>query len=149
VGAINLPTSGRVYLDTQSVIYIVEQHPTYFPILRPVWAAAQAGTVRIVTSEITILETLIGPYKSGDTVMAANYEQTLALPVVDLVPITPAILRDAARLRAAITRLRTPDAIHAATALAAAVTLFVTNDFDFRNVPGLPVDVLQDVLARP
>ncbi len=149
MGAISLPASGGVYLDAQCLIYTVEQHPVYLPLLRPVWAAAQAGIVRIVTSELSILETLVGPYKTGNAAMEANYEQTLASPVIDLIPITPAILREAARLRASIARLRTPDAIHAATALASPVALFVTNDLGFRNVPGLPVEVLQDVLARP
>lgn len=149
MGSLNLPTSGHVYLDTQCMIYTVERHPVYYPTLRSLWAAAQAGTIRILSSEITVLECLVGPYKSGDTVMEANYEQTFVLPVINLIPISQAILREAARLRALITRLRTPDAIHAATGLRSATALFVTNDFGFRNVPGLTVEVLQDVLARP
>jgi predicted nucleic acid-binding protein len=52
-------------------------------------------------------------------------------------------------LRAGLTRLRTPDAIHAATALELGVALFVTNDFGFRGVPDLPAAVLADVLAAP
>jgi predicted nucleic acid-binding protein len=43
--------------------------------------------------------------------------------------------------------LKTPDAIHAATALAAGCVLFVTNDAGFRCVPGLPVAVLSEVAA--
>ena len=59
------------------------------------------------------------------------------------------VLRRAAQLRATITRLRTPDAVHAATALEVGAALFVTNDYDFRGVPGLPVTVLQDLLPPP
>ena len=36
------------------------------------------------------------------------------------------------------------DALHAATALAAGCSLFVTNDTDFRRVPGLPAVILDD-----
>jgi predicted nucleic acid-binding protein len=117
--------------------------------LDPFWLAVQNGTVEAVTSEMTILESLIGPLKTGDTTILARYEQFFQRPRVRFLPITEAILREAARLRAAVVRLRTPDAIHAATALAAGVALFVSNDFTFRKVPGLPVEILQDVIARP
>jgi predicted nucleic acid-binding protein len=61
-------------------------------------------------------------------------------------PITRAIVESAARLRAAH-QLKTPDAIHAATALDCGCTLFVTNDAVFRRVPGLTVAVLGEVAA--
>ena len=64
-------------------------------------------------------------------------------------PITEAVLRRGAQLRAAAPTLRTPDAIHAATALEAGCAMFLTNDTDFRTVPGLPVTVLNDVVAGP
>ena len=38
------------------------------------------------------------------------------------------------------------DARHAATAIQAECALFITNDADFRRVPGLPVVVLDDLL---
>jgi len=43
--------------------------------------------------------------------------------------------------------LRTPDAIHAATALAAGVTGFITNDPVFRRIESLEVLVLDDLLS--
>ena len=45
--------------------------------------------------------------------------------------------------------LKTPDAIHAATALLAGCALFVTNDRGFKRVPGLRLAVLDDVLVAP
>jgi predicted nucleic acid-binding protein len=59
------------------------------------------------------------------------------------------VLREAARLRATIAGLRAPDAIHAATALLSGCALFVTNDAGFKRVPGLPLVVLDDVIAAP
>jgi predicted nucleic acid-binding protein len=63
-------------------------------------------------------------------------------------PITRHILEAAAQLRAT-TGLKTPDAIHAATALHGGCTLFVTNDPAFRRVPQLNVAVLGDIVAQP
>jgi predicted nucleic acid-binding protein len=57
------------------------------------------------------------------------------------------VFEDAASIRAE-TRLKTPDAIHAATAMRAECALFITNDTDFRRVEGLPVVVLDDLLME-
>jgi len=65
---------------------------------------------------------------------------------MQLVSIDQTILKEAARLRAT-TNLKTPDAIHAATALNNVCTLFLTNDSQFRNVAGLPVVVVREVLT--
>ena len=75
------------------------------------------------------------------------YESFLQLPGIELFPVSPAILRAAARLRAQLPKLRSPDAIHAATALNLGATSLLTNDAGFRNVPGLNVIVLDDVIA--
>lgn len=144
MGVIAVPTSGLVYLDANSIIYSVERHPDHWPLLAPVWLAAKANTIEIVSSELALMETLVGPLKRKDTVLAQSYEALFQQAQTRLLPITQSILRDAAQLRAA-TKLRTPDAIHAATGKQAACALFVTNDVDFRVVPGLPVVVLDDL----
>jgi predicted nucleic acid-binding protein len=138
-----------VYVEAPCAIYTVERHTIYAPPLNPLWLAVQAGQVRAVTSELTILECLVGPLKAGDIMREAEFEKFFRQPGVRLIPITEPILRRAARLRAAIPKLRTPDAIHAATALELGAALFVTNDRGFRGVPGLPAAVLADVLAAP
>lgn len=148
MGVIRIPDNGPVYFDSMCFIYSVERHPVYRPVLIPVWSAARANRMRIATSERAVVETLVGPYRSADPELEWRYEQTLSLAAIDLHGITTSILRRAARLRADVQRLRTPDAIHAATALEYGAALFVTNDPVFRHVPGLPVEVLSDVVSR-
>ena len=46
------------------------------------------------------------------------------------------------------TGLKTPDALHAASALQAACTLFITNDDDFRRFEELPVVILDGLLKE-
>lgn len=146
MGSLTLPASGLVYLDANAVIYTVEKHPVYGPLLRPLWQAAQARAIEVVSSDLALMETLVGPLRSGDTLLEQTYEQALLGTDLRLLPLTHAILREAARLRAT-TRLKTPDAIHAATALYAGCVLFITNDVGFRNVVGLPVVILNDLLT--
>ena len=145
MGALTLPASGLVYLDTNSVIYTVEKHPAFGPLLQPLWPAAQTKTIEVVSSELTLMEVLVGPLKNGDRVLKQAYEQALFSTDLRLILITHTILREAAYLRAT-TKLRTPDAIHAATALDAGCVLFVSNDVGFRIVPSLPLVILDDLL---
>jgi len=145
MGSLSLPASGVVHVDAQVCIYTVERHTAYGPLLQPLWQAVQGQTVEVAASELTLMETLIVPYRNGDSVLASDYEQFFQQPGVRLLPITQPILREAARLRAT-TKLRTPDAIHAATASLAGCVLFVTNDRGFKAVPGLPLVVLDDLI---
>ncbi|MGB3266533.1 MAG: PIN domain-containing protein [Microcoleus sp.] len=146
MGQLNLPSSATIYLDTQVIIYTVEANPNYYSLLQPLWLKFQTGEIELVTSELTLLETLVFPLKNANTILVRDYEQLLLFSEIQLVPITQSVLRTAANLRAN-TNLKTPDAIHAATAISEGCTLFLTNDNGFRNVPNLSVVILSDVLA--
>lgn len=146
MGQLNLPSSATIYLDTQVIIYTVEANPNYYSLLQPLWLKFQTGEIELMTSELTLLETLVFPLKNANTILVSDYEQLLLSSDIQLVPITQSVLRTAANLRAN-THLKTPDAIHAATAIREGCTLFLTNDNGFRNVPNLSVVILSDVLA--
>jgi predicted nucleic acid-binding protein len=122
----------------------VEKHLDYWLLLHPLWAASRAGSIEIVSSELALRETLVGPLKNTDTFLATTYEQLLTSTDMKLIPISTTILKAAAGLRAEW-NLKTPDALHAATALAARCSLFLTNDTDFRRVPDLPLVILSDI----
>jgi predicted nucleic acid-binding protein len=146
MGALTLPSAGLVYIDTMTLIYTVERFPAYWALLEPLWRTAQTGTVEIVSSELALMEVLVGPLKSGNATLEQAFEQVLLGTEMRLLPITQPILREAARLRAT-TKLRTPDALHAATARQTGCALFVTNDVGFRGVASLPLVVLDDLLT--
>ena len=144
MGALTLPASGLVYIDTMTLIYTVERYSAYLPLLEPLWRTAQTGSIEIVSSELTLMEALVGPLKSGNTILENTFEQALLGTNMRLLPITQVILREAARLRAT-SKLRTPDALHAATALQAGCVLFISNDAGFRGVASLPLVILDDL----
>ncbi len=148
MGSLSLPASGAIYVDTQVIIYSVERHPVYLPLVQPIWQAARAGSLAVLTSDLTLLECLVLPLRLGDQGLQRAYEQALLGTELRLIPISQAILRKAAMLRAANTSLRTPDAIHAASAAASGCALLVTNDMGLRTVAGVQVTVLND-FVRP
>lgn len=63
MGQLNLPDSSLVYIDSVIVIYSIKKFPGYFPLLEPMCQQLQARTIQIITSEITLLETLILPIR--------------------------------------------------------------------------------------
>ena len=91
------------------------------------------------------MEVLVKPVRTGDLALKSRYRSTFASGDVRLEPVSPVIVETGVRIRAAA-GLRTPDALHAATALSAGCALFFTNDAGFRRVEGLPVVVLDELL---
>ncbi len=74
MGSLTVPSAGLVYLDANPIIYSVEKHPVYWPLLQPLWQAAKGKTIEIISSDLVLMETLVGPLKSGDTALANSYE---------------------------------------------------------------------------
>ncbi len=146
MGTLNIPASSLVYVDTSTVIYSVEKFPEYVPLLAPLWLRLQAGEIEIVSSELILMETLVLPLRNSNSILINAYELLLLSSEMRLIPISQSILRRATNLRAT-THLKTPDAIHAATALSVSCNQFITNDKGFRNVSGLPVVILNEVLV--
>ena len=147
MGPIALPGHGAIYLDASAIIYSVERNDPYFTMLAPAWRQAEAGQFSVVCSELVIAETLVLPMREGNAELEGAFRSVFAAPEVQLVPTTRQIWEDTARLRAE-TGLKTPDALHAATALRSGCALFITNDTDFRRVEGLPIVVLDDLLSE-
>lgn len=148
MGTLSFQPSSLVYVDAQVIIYSVEKFVNYFPTLEPMWLKLKAGEIRLVTSELTLLETLVMPLRQADTALVQTYEQLLSGTDIQLISISQQLLREAATLRASV-NLKTPDAIHATTALSANCAFFLTNDRAFRNVPKLSTIILDDVIASP
>ena len=148
MGAMTLPTSGVLCIDANIVIYTVEKHPRYSSFLRPLWSSVAAGQVSIVVSELVLLETLVGPYRAGRKQLANDYETFFTLQGIELIPISPSVLRESAAIRANVSRLRSPDAIHAATAILHASANLLTNDLGFRNLAQLNVLLLDELMEN-
>ena len=145
MGQLSFAPSDIVYLDTAPIIYSVEKHADYLPLMKPLWLASQNGDVEVITSELTLLETLVAPIKQNDSLLYDAYENLLTKTEVRALPITAEVLHSAAELRAQY-YLKTPDAIYAATALLNGCDLFVSNDPIFNRISGLRVEILKDLI---
>ena len=131
----------RLYLDANFFIAFVES---------PLWDFG--GVIRrvetapgsLVTSEFTVAEVLVLPFKTGDLALAQTYEDLWSRPgVFPMVPVSAAVLRRSAEIRATLGN-KTPDAIHVATAVETGCTLFLSSDQRIRLPEGLRRVSLED-----
>lgn len=125
-----------VVVDSGPLIYLLGDHPEFFPRFQGLFEAYERGELQIALSTIAIAEVLVGPLKQGKDVLTKRYER--ALSGFEVVPVSIDIGLMAARLRAS-TGLRLPDALQAATALEVGAAALVTHDRDFSRLQGLRI----------
>lgn len=136
----------KVGLDTSIFIHQVEENYKYFHFTDSVFTWLEEPRSRAVTSTITLLELLVQPYRLGDIDRVNRFYALFSTyPHLEWLAPTLEIADMGARLRAEY-NLRTPDAIQAATSVNVDATGFLSNDPDFRKVPGLEVLILDDLL---
>jgi predicted nucleic acid-binding protein len=149
MGSLSLPTSGRIYLDTSALIYTIERHPVFGAMLDTLWAAMVNGAAELITSELTILECLVGPLRAGNKQSIEVFDRAFDESGLQLLPVNRAVFRLAADLRAAHLSLRTPDAVHLAAAEIYAAQWIVTNDRAMSGKAAVPTIILSDLVTSP
>ncbi len=71
MGALTLPSAGSVYLDTRIHLQCgASRAAPHRTLLEPMWRLAGAGQFAVVSSELTLLETLVKPLRENDAVLA-------------------------------------------------------------------------------
>lgn len=136
----------RLFLDTAPVIYFVEQHPQYFPLVREVFEQLRNTPLIGVISPITLAECLVQPYRLGQMELQQDFIELMTdTENIEFLPIDDETLAiDAAQIRAKY-NLQLPDSFQVAVALAAGCEAFLTNDVTFRRVTELRILVLDEL----
>src|SRR5215471_6403965 len=131
-----LPEQALLLLDTAPIIYCLEDHAEFGPRFQPLFEAHRDGELRFAVTTLTLAEVMTGPLQSNDEALARRYRAILES--WQLVDLDAGIAESAARLRASL-RLKLPDAVQAATALAINADALVTHDRDFSRLKSLRV----------
>jgi len=140
---------GPVGLDTAVFIYFMQEHPRFLPVVAPVFSAVASARLPAITSGVTLIETLVMPYRSGNTALAARYEALLTRSRgIRFVDLDRGLLRSAAHLRALFS-VRTPDALQLAAALRGGCRVYLTNDRTLPRIPGLEILQVSDYAGAP
>lgn len=132
-----------LFLDACIVIYSIEApdpfHGRLMQRLRHLRERAPDATFAV--SRLSWMECLVKPLREQDQALADDYRSFFEAGQLQVVELTAPVIERATELRARH-RLRTADALQAASAFAAGSdVLFLTNDKAFRKVPGLQVEI--------
>ncbi len=135
----------RLYIEAAPLIYYVEEHPVCLQRMESIIAVIEDTPIEAVSSVISLTEVLNQPIKKGRKDLEQAYRDILTSGErLRLLPVSQAIAESAAQLRADH-NLRTPDALHIATALNAACDAFLTNDNGLKRIIQIRVLALDDL----
>ena len=123
-----IPKGSRVLLDTVALIYFLEESERYSKKAEKIFGRIESGELQGVMANLVFAELLVPLYRSGDPQAAVGLSNRLInFRNLEVITLTTEISREAARLRADY-GLRTPDAIHGATAIINQASGILTND---------------------
>lgn len=137
-----------IFLDTAPVIYFIEAHPQFGPLVRQVIELMNGNRIQAVTSVLTLSEVLPKLVETGNDELAEKFKTYLKNGSnLTLLPITEIIGESAGVLRGKYPNLKTVDALQIATALDAESDAFLTNDRKLSGIKEIKIIVLKDYLV--
>ena len=138
--------ASRLFLDSAPIIYYVENHHEYGPVLKGFFQEVEQGSVSVITSPVTLAECLVLPLRLGLPDLAKVFIELITNgPSTHFAHLDRQTALSAAELRAEH-GLSLADAFQIATALNQRCDAFLTNDIEIQRVPNLKVLVLKDFL---
>lgn len=130
-----------VFLDTNAVVYFVEQPPGWGAKVTARMNAYRGAGESFAISDLVRMECMVGPLKSSDLARLGDFATFFAGPDMTVLPITAAVCDRAARIRAAY-GFRPLDSLHLSVAVEHGCTRFLTNDAPLQRFPDIFVDLI-------
>jgi predicted nucleic acid-binding protein len=136
----------RIYLDSMVYIYELAQREPYYSLTHHLFQSIETGHHTAVSSCLVFTEMMVNVFRKEQEMVAEDMKMLfLSYPHLQIVNVNPSISILAARLRAHY-HLKTPDALHLATAFVHGIKTFVTNDQELKKVKGMNVVVLDELM---
>jgi predicted nucleic acid-binding protein len=126
-----------IYLDANIIIRLVEGDVG----ARHSVEARLRGLLSFMTSRLSRLECRCRPLREGDQRLLGLYETFFNGSELSLCDVTAEVIERATELRAKL-NVRTPDAIHLASAVLYGVTVFLTGDRSLVGCTAVPVEIV-------
>lgn len=132
-----------VYFDTNIFIYLLEGNKDYARLLGDIQTLIENDQIRVFSCDLVYTELLPPHAKQGNK---KAIEQTIDfLNKFNITIASKETFIHAGILRGE-TNMKTPDAIHVATAIASGCEVFLTNDKDIQTPQGLEKVLLSEYL---
>lgn len=141
--------AGVVHLDASVLALHLRADERYLPLTRTLLGGLAEGDFEGRTSAVSLFQLLVEPFRHGQDERATRIEACLAaFPGLEIVPVTPAIARQAARVQASIGG-SVERSLHIATALDTDAEVLVTHRSALRRIAGMGVEQLEAYLDGP
>jgi predicted nucleic acid-binding protein len=131
----------RLYLDTNAIISAVEARPVFREGVVHWVEQAEATAGLLISSRLARLECLVLPVRDKNQPLIAAYDGFFARDNLVFFDVSGDVLERATDVCARF-RVRTPDAIHLATAILVEADVFLTSDDKLKRCTDVNVVVL-------
>lgn len=140
-----LVNSQKIALDSSCFIYQIEENKRYIELTEIIFEELlPLGKIEAIGSILILTEILIKPYKLKLQDLAQDYKSLISsLPNFSLFAPNEQIATGAAQIRAKY-GLRTPDAIHLATAIESGAKAIIANDRKWHQVKEIKTILLEE-----
>ena len=136
-----------IFIDTAPLIYYLEAHREFGPIVKEFLEQTHSQNITIYSSVITITEVLSKPIQTSNQGLVERFLDFIVRgTVVMLIPISADIAQVAGELRGKHSFLQTMDALQISAASIYETDVFLTNDIKLKRIPELQVVILKDLL---
>ena len=136
-----------VFIDTAPIIYYIEAHPQFGPLMKDIVGALESKSIKAYSSVITLTEVLPKPVKLGRRELVKRFTYFIRYSgALSLIGISADIAETAGKLRGKYGALRTLDAIQLAAAVEEGIEAFLTNDKKLKQVEEVKIICMKDYL---
>ena len=136
-----------IFIDTAPIIYYIEAHPQFGPLIKEIVDSFQSGRLIAFSSVLTLTEVLPKPIEIGDEKLTRKFAEFLKDGKnLNLIEISANIAERAGRLRGQYPYLKAIDSIQISTAIDVGADAFITNDIKLKQIEEIKILVLKDYL---
>ena len=130
-----------IYLDSNVVIRLVEGDALARAPVVARLASSLGVAGSLTTSRLTRLECRSNLLRAGDTATLAQFDVFFSGVEISMIDVTASVVELATKIRAKY-NLKTPDALHYASAMEAGASVFLTGDRVFARCSDVALEIL-------
>jgi len=137
----------RIFLDTNPIIYYLQHNTEFGETVKAFLIAMRKERAQFVSSDITIEEYCVYPYREKNTALIDSFDQFVSLSEMEIVHTSEVIAKKAAQIRAEFTAFKAMDALQLATAVISGCDCFLTNDKQLQQFTEIKVQLIRNLEA--
>lgn len=134
----------RVGLDSMEFIYFLEDNSQFGALSEVIFELAERNKITVISSILVLIEVLTGYRRANDETSEQEFKQMMKeFPNIEVYDLNNHLINKVVDLRTKY-NIKTPDAIHIATAIENKAEAFITNDKLLSKIKEIKIICLSD-----